>query len=126
MQVPGHYLDARLFQPLVEDRQSFVQGHSRLEQMGKLLSENEQLAVRDLQALSRHLPRRNSNFRWRARGLLTWLRFAIDHLYPDRDAALLLDLSNGDRAIGTIQHALDQTALGITRTIGKLWHWMRD
>ena len=35
---------------------------------------------------------------------------------------LLLDLPDGDGAIGTIQHAFNQTALCIARAISKLWH----
>jgi hypothetical protein len=43
-------------------------------------------------------------------------------LDPNRDAVLLLDLADGDRAISAIQHALDQGALCVTRPIRKLWH----
>ena len=41
---------------------------------------------------------------------------------PNRDAILLLDLPDSDGSVSDIEHALDETALGIARAIGKLWH----
>ena len=42
-----HLLQARLLEPLLQDRQSFIERHSGLEQMGELLGEDEQLVMRD-------------------------------------------------------------------------------
>ena len=53
MQRVRHLLDARMFQPFPQNRQSLVQRHAGLQQMRKLLSENEQLAVRNFQAFRR-------------------------------------------------------------------------
>src|SRR5438552_1114799 len=116
VQRPRHLLHARLLEPLFQDRQSLVQRHSSLEQMGELLGENEQLTVRNFQSL-----------RWR-RGsgrrffLIRTFRPRPDRFDPDWDATLLLDLRNGNRAVGAIQHSLDQLALRIAGSIGKLWH----
>src|SRR5260370_35652663 len=84
--------------------------------MGELLGENEQLTMRNFQSL-----------RWR-RG--SGRRFLLNRMFrqradcfdPDWDATLLLDLVNGNRSVGAIQHSFDQLALRIAGSIGKFWH----
>ena len=115
MQRSRHLLQARLFETLFHDRQSLVERHSRLQQMGELLGKNEQLSVRDLQALGC----------WRRCRFFTFprcFRHGENRFDLNRDALLHFDLPNRDRPIGAIQHALDQTALRISSSIGKLWH----
>ena len=96
-----------MLQPLLQDREPFVERHAGLEQMRELLGEDEQLRVRNLQPLRRRrrLPQR------RGRRAVHHLRLGADRLDPDRDVLQLLDLPDGDRAVGTIQRALDQTTL---------------
>ena len=83
--------------------------------MRELFGENEQLVVWNFQGL-----------RWRRRR--DRLRFLIafgtcsDDLDPNRDATFLLDLANGNGAIGAIQHAFHQCALRVAGSISKLWH----
>src|SRR5690349_5333138 len=90
--------------------------------MCKLLSENEQLPVRDLQVFGRRRLRWRISKSCRRRIFLRWLRFTIDHLDLDRNATLLLDLSNGDGPISAIEHAFDQSALRVPGAIRELWH----
>lgn len=52
-------------------------------------------------------------------GSRTFRRHRLD---SNRRAVLLLDLPNGDGSVSNIEHALDETALGIARAIGELWH----
>ena len=113
-----HLLHARVLQPFLENAEAFVERHPRLQKMAELLRENEQLAVRDLEILGGR--------RGRGGGL------AIDHLRarghrfdPDRHAILLFDLPDGDGSVGDIEHAFDETALGIACAIGKLRHRMK-
>src|ERR1700736_954152 len=116
MQRASHLLHSRLLEPFFQDRQSFVQCHPGLKQMGELLGKNEELIVRDFQVL-RLWERSGSRFFLAS---TYWPR--AHHFDPNRNATLLLDLVNGDRTIGAVQNSLDQFALGVTRAIGKLWH----
>lgn len=109
-----HLLNARLLQSFDQDREPLVQRHPGLEQMSQLFGENQELAVRNLQALTCRLRRHRL-----ARAIFA---FAAERLNSDRDTVLLFDLADGDRAIRTIQHTFDETTLRIARAIGKLWH----
>src|SRR6516225_7728659 len=116
VQSPRHLLNPWLLEPFFQDRQSLIQGHPGLEQMRQLLCENEQLTLWNLQTL-----------RWRlgyCRRFLLIKTFPpnSDRIDSDRDAPLLLDLMNCDRAIGAIQDAFDELALGVACSISKLWH----
>jgi hypothetical protein len=86
-----------------------------LKQVAKLLGKNQQLSVRDFQIL-----------RWcfacRSSGFLRRLWRGSNDLDFNRDAALLLNLVNRDRAVRAVEHTLDQGTLRITRTISKLRH----
>src|SRR5947199_5165875 len=82
--------------------------------MRKLLGENQQLAVRDFQGLSR------SGYRL---GVYCGrLRLRSHQLDAYRHTLLQFYLSNRDRSIRAIEHAFDECALRIARTITKLWH----
>src|SRR5215212_3346396 len=87
--------------------------------MRELLGEQQQLAVRNLEVLS-------GSGRCRRCGprTVTALRHGRSHyrLDFDRDATQLLNLSDGDGAIGAIHDALDESPFGIASAIGKLGH----
>ena len=108
-----------MFEPLLEDAEAFVERHARLQEMAELFGENQQLAVRNFEVLRRQRrPRRGLAIdHWRRRG---------HRLDPNRDAILLLDLPDGDRTIGDVEHAFDEAALGIARAVGKLRHRMES
>ena len=56
-------------------------------------------------------------------GLPSTISGAAGHDFdPNRGAILHFDLANGDRTISDVEHALDESALGIAGTIGKLRH----
>src|SRR5437016_8110230 len=116
MQRSRHLLHARLLEPFFQDRQSLVQRHAGLEQMRELFRENEQLTLRNFQSLRW---RRSSGRRF---FLVRTLRSCADWFDADWDTTLQLDLMNGNRAVGAIQNAFDQFALGIAGSIRKLWH----
>jgi hypothetical protein len=82
--------------------------------MGELLSENEQLTVRNFQ-----IPR---GCCWR--GTVSLRRFGLgpDQLDPDGSTFLQFNLSDGDCSICAIEYALNQTALRVAGTVCKLWH----
>src|SRR5882724_12398455 len=82
--------------------------------MGELLSENEQLAVRNLQILDR---RRGccalSCFRF---------RFRSHQFDADRDTLLQFNLPDRKSSISAVEHAFNEAALGIAGTVSELWH----
>jgi hypothetical protein len=107
-------LNARLLQTLFQDRQRFVERHSRLQQMGKLLGKNEQLAMWDFQV---------ARGTFRLRGARRYdLRFSAHHFDPNRDALLRFNLPDRNCSICAIEHTFNQAPLGIAGTISKLWH----
>src|SRR5437868_7420602 len=110
----GHLLDARLLQPFFQDRQSLVERHSRLQQMGELLGKNKQLAMRNFQGLSRWCGRCNIS--------TANLRFRANYIDSNRNALLQFDLANSDRTICTVEYTLHEASLRVTRPISKLWH----
>src|SRR5437868_10224101 len=114
MQSPCHLLTARLLQALLPNRQRFVERHPRLQQMSKLLGENEQLTVWNFQVLSRS--------RWRCGVYCFRLRLRADQIDANRHTLLQLNLSNRDGSVRAVQHAFDQAALRIASAISKLWH----
>jgi hypothetical protein len=121
----GHLLHARLLEALLQHGQTFVEGHAGFEQMPELLGKDQQLTVRDFQLRRRHGRDGRRHLGCRARAVLPLLRHdrrAADRLDPNRDIMQLLDLPDRDRAIGTIEDALNETALGVARAIGKLRH----
>src|SRR5205085_8023269 len=61
MQGLRHLLHFGLFETLLEDRETLIQGHAGSEQMAKLFGKNQQLAVRNLQLSCVHRKR------WRGR-----------------------------------------------------------
>src|ERR1700722_20046378 len=81
--------------------------------MGKLLGEEQKLAMGNFQVLRRRTG-------WSL--LLVGDLGATDDLDLDRDATFLLDLQNRDRSIGAIQNTFNQTPLRVARPISKLWH----
>ena len=96
--------------------------------MRELLSENEQLAVRNFQAL-----RRRGGFgrAQQPQFSLKCVRLAcfcfcglrrFYHIDPNRDAVLRFNLVDRNGAICAVEHPFNQTALRIARTISKLWH----
>ena len=105
MQRVRHLLDARLFQPFLQNRQSLVQRHAGLQQMRKLLSENEQLAVWNFQAFRRRggfgraeQPQFSLNCARRACFCFHGLsRFY--HIDPNRNAVLRFNLPDRNGAI---------------------------
>jgi hypothetical protein len=109
-----HLVDARLFQTLFQNRQRFVERHASLQQMRQLLSENEQLTVRNFQV---------ARGRFRLRSARRYdLRFSAEHLDPNRDALLRFNLPDRNCSICAIEHTFNQAPLGIAGTIRKLWH----
>src|SRR2546430_15970366 len=100
MQRARHLLHSRLLEPFLQDRQSFVQRHPGLKQMGELLGENEKLIMRNFQALCL---RGGSGSRFFFVSAY-WRR--AHHFDPNWNATLLLDLMNGDRTIGAVQNSL--------------------
>jgi hypothetical protein len=94
--------------------------------MPQLFSEDEQLPVSNFQVLScpaglernlrATLPVTEPNLTIASVGAAPY------QVNLNRDAVLLLDLPNGHCAIGTIQHSLDQSPLGVSGFVGKLWH----
>jgi hypothetical protein len=128
MQTASQLLEARLLQTLFQDRQSLVERHAGMQQMRELLGEYEQLALRKLQVVRRDRSSENTGrpqFFWRRWFWHFLFRRRGDGFDSNRHAVLLLDLPDGDCAIGAIQNALDQCALRIARPIGKLWHRAR-
>src|SRR5438477_3005631 len=96
--------------------------------MRKLLSENEQLAVRNFQAFRRRggfgraeQPQFSLNCGRRAYFCFHGLsRFY--HIDPNRNAVLRFNLPDRNGAICAVEYPFNQTALRIARTISKLWH----
>src|SRR4029450_11655250 len=82
--------------------------------MGELLSENEQLTVRNFQ-----IPRGR---RWR--GAFPLCRFGLgpDQIDPDGSTFSQFNLSDSDCSICAIEDGLNQTALRVAGTVCKLWH----
>jgi hypothetical protein len=115
MQRARHLLNPRVLEPFLKNAEAFVERHPGLEQVAKLLGENEQLTVRNLEILG-----------WgssRAAALcINQLWTSAQRVDPNWDAILLFDLANGDRAIRHIEHAFDEAALSIACAIGKLRH----
>src|SRR4029450_3230729 len=96
--------------------------------MRKLLSEDQQLPVRNFQALRRRgdfgraeQPQFSLSCRWRACFCLSGLsRFY--HVNPNRNAVLRFNLADRNGTICAGEHSFNQTALRVARTISKLWH----
>ena len=99
-----------MFQPFPQNRQSFVQRHAGSQQMRELLSENEQLAVRNFQAL-----RRRGGFgrAQQPQFSLKCVRLAyfcfcglsrFYHIDPNRDAVLRFNLMDRNGAICAVEH----------------------
>jgi hypothetical protein len=49
VQTLDHLLNARLLEPLLQNRQTLVEGHPGVEQVGQLLGEEQQLTMRDFE-----------------------------------------------------------------------------
>src|SRR5438067_9496524 len=114
MQRVGHLLDARLRQPVFQNRQSLVERHSRLQQMGELLGKTKSLTVRNFQGLSGRCGGCDVS--------TADLRFRANYINSNRNALLQFDLANSNRTICTIEYTLHEAALRVTRPISKLWH----
>ena len=82
--------------------------------MAQLLRKNEQLPMRNFQALRSRL---GPGAIWTRSG-----RSGADDVDPNRNAALLLNLANSDRTVRTIQYSFNESALRDPRAISKLWH----
>ena len=82
--------------------------------MGKLLGENEQLAVRNFQILRGSLRQRP------ARTNYFWL--GPQHFDPDGNAVLQLNLPDRNGSVRAVEHAFDQAPLRVTGAISKLRH----
>ena len=110
MQRVRHLLDARMFQPFPQNRQSFVQRHAGLQQMRELLSENEQLAVRNFQALRRRGGfgrAQQSQFSLKCVRLACFCFCGLSRFYhidPNRDALLRFNLMDRNGAICAVKH----------------------
>jgi len=96
--------------------------------MRELLSENEQLAVRNLQAFGRRgdLGRaQQSQFSLNCVRLAYFCFCGLSgfyHIDPNRNAVLRFNLTDRNGTICAIEHPFNQTPLRISRTISKLWH----
>src|SRR6266487_2263908 len=94
--------------------------------MGELLGKDEQLAMWNFQALRRWRDskrlRKPRSFRGCRSLRRRRFRCSLDQFDSDGDAALFLDLTNGDRAVQAIQHAFNQAALRVSCSVGELWH----
>src|SRR5690242_11020466 len=96
--------------------------------MRELLSENEQLAMRNFQAFGRrggfgHAQQSQFSLKclrlayFRFRGLSRFY-----HIDPNWNAVLRFNLMDRNGAICAIENPFNQTTLRIPRTISKLWH----
>src|ERR1041385_5851113 len=96
--------------------------------MRELLSENQQLPMRNFQAL-----RRGGDFRgseqpqfslncWRRACFCFYGLSRFHHIDANRNAVLRFNLPNRNGAICAVERPFNQTALGVARTICKLWH----
>jgi hypothetical protein len=96
--------------------------------MRELFSENEQLAVRNFQALRRRGGfgrAQQSQFSLKCVRLACFCFCGLSRFYhidPNRDALLRFNLMDCNGAICAVEHPFNQTALRIARTISKLWH----
>jgi hypothetical protein len=96
--------------------------------MRELLSENEQLAVGNFQALRRRGgfgQAQQSQFSLKC-VRLAYFRFCglsrFYHIDPNWNAVLRFNLMDRNGAICAIENPFNQTTLRIPRTISKLWH----
>jgi len=129
MQRVRHCWTTRLFQPFLQNRQSLVQRHAGLQQMRKLLSENEQLAVVEFSGFSQAWRLRASRaaaiFVGTAAGALL---FAFHGLKPASTISIRIGMQCCDSIcrIAMARSAQSRTpsltALRVARAISKLWH----
>src|SRR3954468_22452275 len=101
MEALRHLLHPRLFQPLLENGQTFVQGHTGLEEGSQLFGKEQKLPVRNLQVLGRRRSRLWSR-RYRSRSIATF-GSRQNGFDLNRDAPLLFDLPDGYGSVGTIE-----------------------
>src|SRR5204863_8209601 len=96
--------------------------------MRELLSENQQLAVRNFQALRRRgdFGRAQQPQFPLSRGRCGSLCFnglnRFHHIDSNRDAVLRFNLTDRNGTICAVEHPFNQSALRVARTISKLWH----
>src|SRR4029453_1040367 len=96
--------------------------------MRKLLSENQQLTVRNFQALRRRgsfgrAEQPQFSLSCRRRACLSDRRVRrFHHLCPNGDAVLRFNLTDRYGTICAVEYPFNQTALRVARTISKLWH----
>src|SRR5207248_8728752 len=96
--------------------------------MRELLSENEQLAVRNFQALRRRCGfgrAQQSQFSLKCMRLACFCFCGFSrfyHIEPNRNAVLRFNLTDRNGTICAVEHPFNQTALRVARTISKLWH----
>src|SRR5438552_19128917 len=82
--------------------------------MGKLLGEDEQLAMRNFQV---------ARGTFRLRGARRYdLRLGAEHFNSNGNALLHFNLPDRDCSICAIEHTFNQSALRVAGTIRKLWH----
>src|SRR4030095_6443068 len=99
--------------------------------MRELLSENEQLSMRNLQPLCRRGDFRRTqqsqfSLSWGLRACFCFSGLGrFYHIDPNRNAVLRFNLTDRYGAICAVEHPFNQTALRVSRTISKLWHRRR-